>query len=125
MIIAFGFISIMILVAMKVLLVLEIVDRKYESIMFLLPIVLLTNIVASITQMYSNYLVYFEKLYLILLIGAPIALVGVALNFNLVPVLNFYGAALSALMVNSCFLFAYMYLARHFSEKNRTINPPN
>lgn len=106
-----------ILLTLKVMLELNIVDKKYEEIVPLLPIVLSASIVTAITGMFTNQLIYIEKLYLIVVVGIPVAGVGIWLNIKLIPILNIYGAAISSLVTNSCFLISYVLLVNYFNKK--------
>jgi len=108
---------------LKLMLVFDIIDSKYEMIIPLLPIVLVTAIISSLTPMFSNHLIYLDRLYLIILIGLPIAIIGVILNVKLVPLFNIYGAAISALITSACYLISYSVLVTFFyREKMKTIS---
>lgn len=117
LLIMFTLLSAAILVVLKLMLSLNIVDKKYEEIIPLLPIVLAASIVTVITGMFSNHLIYMEKLYYIIIVGVPVSLLGIWLNMQLVPLFNIYGAAVSSLAVNGCFLISYVLLVNHFYGK--------
>ena len=118
---AFVGISVAIMIALKFMLTLAIIDSKYDAIMPLLPIVLVTAIVTSLTSMFSNHLVYLDKLFLIIVVGVPIAFLGIALNQKLVPLFNIYGAAVSSLILNLSFLISYSLMVRYFYNKKTTV----
>jgi len=121
--IIFILLALAILFVLKVMLVFDIIDGKYETIMPLLPIVLVTAIISSLTPMFSNHLIYLDRLHLIILIGIPIAIIGVILNVKLVPLFNIYGAAISTLITSACYLISYSVLVTFFyREKMKTIS---
>lgn len=119
--IAFVGLSVLIIVAFKIMLIFSIIDDKYVDIMPLLPLVLITSIVSSLTGMYSNHLIYLDKLHIIIVTGVPIAILGVILNYNLVPSYSIYGAALSSFIANLCFLISYALMARYFYNKKSKV----
>ncbi|MFA4922900.1 MAG: oligosaccharide flippase family protein, partial [Ignavibacteriaceae bacterium] len=55
----FFLLAIMIILTFKFLLVFQIIDMKYGKVLYLLPILLLTQIFSAITPLYSNYIVFF------------------------------------------------------------------
>jgi len=121
--VVFILLSLAILLILKLMLLFDFIDSKYEAIMPLLPIVLVTGIISSLTPMFSNHLIYLDKLYLIIVIGIPIAIIGVTLNIKLVPLFNIYGAAVSTLITSACYLISYLVLVNFFyREKMKTIS---
>ncbi len=115
--IGFIIISLGIVFALQIMLMTHIIDTKYEPIMPLLPIVLTTAVVTSLTSMYSNHLIYINKLYVIILIGVPAAILGIGINIWLVPLYGIYGAAIASLFVNLTFLVSYFLITRIFYSR--------
>jgi O-antigen/teichoic acid export membrane protein len=113
----FILLSLAILLILKIMLVFNVINDKYEAIMPLLPILLVTGIISSLTPMFSNHLIYLDKLYLIVVIGIPIAILGVALNIKLVPLFNIYGAAIATMIASACYLIAYSVLVNLFYKE--------
>lgn len=124
LLIGFTVLSAMILIALKLMLLWNIVDVKYQEVLLLLPFVLATSIVTSLTTMFSNHLIYMNKLYMIIVVGLPVSVVAVWLNVILVPRFNIYGAALSAFIVNLCFLLSYILIVEQIYKRNKTIVSP-
>jgi O-antigen/teichoic acid export membrane protein len=87
-----------------------IVPARYEKVTGILPIMLLTQIAVTITAVYSNYMIYFEKTFIVSITGVIASIVSLGLGFSLVPRWGMYGAALSALAVNVLYLGMYYYL---------------
>ena len=85
--------------------------------MMVLPIVLLTQILGSILPLYSNYLIYFEKTYLIPTVGSLMGGICIALNLMLVPRYGVYGAAVSSLLTHLFYLTAEYIIVSVFIKK--------
>ncbi|NOT74812.1 MAG: lipopolysaccharide biosynthesis protein [Cyclobacteriaceae bacterium] len=115
----FVVLSVGIIITLKVMLIIGIIDSKYDLIMPLLPIVLTTAVLMSLTVMYSNHLVHMDKLYVIILVGIPASLIGIALNIWLVPLYGIYGAAVASLMINLIFLLSYAIISRFFYSRSQ------
>ncbi|MCC7202827.1 MAG: oligosaccharide flippase family protein [Nitrospirae bacterium] len=97
-------ISLVTLFAVELLLSFGIISSEYRSVMRVLPIVLLTQILSSIVPLYSNYLIYFEKTYLIPTVGFFIGGICILLNLWLVPGYGIYGAAASSFLTHLVYL---------------------
>ena len=95
----FFFLSLLIIITFKLLLVFQIIDVKYGKVLYLLPILLLTQIFSAITPLYSNYIVFFEKTFIAIFIGFPLAIGSVILNLWLIPKYGLYGAAFSSFLI--------------------------
>jgi O-antigen/teichoic acid export membrane protein len=120
--IAFVLLSVAIMFALKIMLVFNIISRKYDTIMLVLPISLLTGIVTSLTGVFSFHLLYLNKLFLIIIIGIPLAFLGIALNNKLVPLYNIYGAAVSSLVLNLCYLISYVLMVDFLYKRKAKID---
>jgi O-antigen/teichoic acid export membrane protein len=89
---------------------LKIISQKYQPALYVLPILLLAQIINSLVMIFSNYLIYLEKTYLTPLIGISTSLVGFAVSYLLIPVWNIYGAAIAYLGVQLVsFFFNYLF----------------
>ena len=113
----FFFLSILIILTFKVFLVFKIIDLKYGEVLYLLPILLVTQIFTVLTPLYSNYIIFFEKTFIALFLAFPLAAMSIGLNFWLVPAYGLYGAAISSFIVNFCYLIAYYYVATYLLKK--------
>jgi O-antigen/teichoic acid export membrane protein len=67
--------------------------------------------------MYSNHLIYLDKLYLVVVVGIPVAVLSILLNWTLVPMYNIYGAAASSLVSGLCYLVSYALLSNKYYRK--------
>ncbi|MCK9424580.1 MAG: oligosaccharide flippase family protein [Ignavibacteriaceae bacterium] len=117
----FFFISLLIILAFKFLLVFQIIDMKYSKVLYLLPILLLTQIFSAITPLYSNYIVFFEKTFIALFIGVPLAVASIVLNLWLIPKYGLYGAAFSSFLINFGYLIAYYFIVTHLIKKKTVL----
>ncbi len=117
----FSLLSLLIIVAFKLLLVFQIIEMKYYKVLYLLPILLVTQIASAVTPLYSNYTILFEKTYISLLIGVPLSVVSIAVNLWLIPKYGLYGAAISSFLVNFAYLVAYYFIATYLIQKKTTL----
>lgn len=112
--------SAIILGAMQLMLYWNILDTKYSTVISLLPLLLTASILTSITTMYSNHLILLDKLYWIVIIGFPIAVLTYFSNIILVPRFSIYGAAISTVLSNGCYLVSYAILVTYLYNKKHS-----
>ena len=103
------------------LLSLLIIDLKYGKVLYLLPILLLTQLFSAVTPLYSNYIVFFEKTFIALYIGVPLAVGSIFLNLWLIPRYGLYGAAFSSFLVNFCYLISYYFIVAYLIKKKTVV----
>lgn len=104
--------SIAIYILFYILLSLAVIPEKYSQVLLILPILLATQIFASLSPFLSNYLVYFQKTYLVSLAGVIVCLVSLGASVLLVPKWGVYGAASAALVSNASYILVYYLLVR-------------
>lgn len=75
----------------------SVIKMDYQDILYVLPLLIIANIISAIGQLYTNYTTYHEETYIGLGIGVAAGGLIVCLNAFIVPALNVYGAALSSL----------------------------
>lgn len=115
----FFLLSLLILVTFKLLLVFQIIEIKYDKVLYLLPILLLTQIASAITPLFSNYTILFEKTYITLFIGVPLSVVSITVNLWLIPKYGLYGAAVSSFLINFSYLVSYYFIVSYLIKQNR------
>jgi O-antigen/teichoic acid export membrane protein len=98
----------------------SVIPGKYQSVVFILPILLIAQIFIAITSLLSNYLIYFEKTFLASVSGLIVSVISVGLGLWLVPLWNVYGAAVTTLAVNMIYAFIYYHIIRYFKNQKRT-----
>ncbi|HTF29277.1 MAG TPA: oligosaccharide flippase family protein [Flavitalea sp.] len=110
-------ISIGIYLLFYILIRLGIIPQKYFQVLFILPILLITQIFSSMTPFLSNYLVYFQKTYLVSLAGLIVCCVSLGASYYLVPRWGVYGAASAALVSNFSYLLLYYFIVKKIINK--------
>jgi O-antigen/teichoic acid export membrane protein len=95
----------------------NIIPEKYHNVTYILPILLVSQIFMAITALLNNYLIYFEKTYVLLVSGIFISLVSIGLSIYFIPGLGIYGAAYAVLISNILYLLVCYYLVRVYKNK--------
>ena len=95
-----------------------VIPSKYDGVQWILPLLLITQTLAAITPMFSNYLVYFERTDLVSVSGLFVGVISIALGLWLIPSLGVLGAAITTLIVNSVYLILYYYLVSFLKKKH-------
>lgn len=121
LILAFLVLSFCIVLFVMLLLQLNIIQRHYAQVIYVLPILLLTQILVGLTAIYGNYMVYFEKTYVISVSSFVICCISLVLGLSLVPVWGIYGAAVAALTANFIFFVIYYSMSRKYTKKYVTM----
>ncbi len=109
--------SFCIIVFVKVILMLGIIQSKYNETIYILPIILVSQILAALVPLYSNYVVYFEKTHIASIIGFFLCCISFGLSLLLVPRFGVYGAALVSLICNACYFAVYFFTIRMYAKK--------
>ena len=99
-----------------------VIPVKYNDVVWILPLLLITQMFASLTPLFSNYLVYFEKTGLVSLSGFFVSIISVLLGVWLIPLWGVLGAAITTLIVNVIYLVIYYYLVLFLKDKHLAIN---
>jgi O-antigen/teichoic acid export membrane protein len=120
-ILAFIALSILIILGLKFLLLFNVIPSKYSNVIPLLPIVLTTQIIISLTSFVGIFIVYFEKTLLITLVGIFVGIICILLNILLIPKYKQYGAATAALIVNALYLIFYIMIVKAQIKKNEAV----
>ena len=114
----FAALSAFIVLGVWIVLKLNIIQQHYYQVVFVLPIMLMTQILISLTNLYSNYLVYFEKTKVISFAGLVVCCISLVLGLTLVPIWGMYGAALSSFLANLVFLAIYFVMAKKYTKNH-------
>ena len=112
LLLAFTGLSVAIYLLFYVLLLLNVIPNKYSQVLLILPILLATQIFSSLSPFLSNYLVYFQKTYLVSLAGVIVCLISLGASLLLVPAWGVYGAASAALVSNVSYLLIYYIVVK-------------
>jgi O-antigen/teichoic acid export membrane protein len=106
---AFVVISGMIWFLFLVLIRTELIPDKYQQGIYILPLLLISQVFMAITNLLNNYLIYFEKTYLLLLTGFIASGASVGLSLLLIPKWGIHGAAQTILASNLLYLLVSYY----------------
>jgi O-antigen/teichoic acid export membrane protein len=115
-----GFIilSLCILLFVKLILYFGIIQAKYNETIYILPLLLMSQIVSALVPLYSNYLVYFEKTHIASIAGLTVCFISLSLSLLLIPRYGVYGAATVSLVSNSCYLIIYYFIVKKYLKKS-------
>lgn len=102
---------------------LTVIPAKYADVIWILPFLLITQIIASITPLLSNYLVYFEKTSLVSLTGFFVSIISIGLGLWLIPLMGVLGALFTTLIANATYLIIYYYLVLLLKKKHSVTKP--
>ena len=118
----FLILSVSIWLLFDALLWIGVIPVKYNDVIWILPLLLITQVFASLTPLFSNYLVYFEKTSLVSLSGFFVSVVSIFLGLWLIPMWGVLGAAITTLVANLIYLVIYYYLVLFLKEKYLVTN---
>lgn len=116
--ILFTFIAVGIWMMFLILLKAEIIPLKYADVLYVLPILLITNIFAALTPLLSNYMIYFQKTYIVSVAGSLVCVVSLLSSYFFIRKWNIYGAALAALISNISYLIIYYIIVKVLAQKH-------
>lgn len=109
--------SVFIVLFIKIVLRLGIIQSKYDEALYILPLLLLSQIFSSMVPLYTNYLIYFEKTWLASITGLTLCGVSLSLSLLLIPPYGVYGAATVSLLSNLIYLCLYYFIIKAFTKK--------
>jgi O-antigen/teichoic acid export membrane protein len=95
----------------------KIIPEKYEQVTYILPLVLGGQIVAAMTPLLTNYLIYFEKTFIVSVTGLVMSLATLALSILVIPKWGVYGAALVFLSASLMYFILYAIIIEYLKKK--------
>lgn len=116
--VAFLILSIFIFITIKVMLLYNIIPAKYDQVMYILPILLVSQIISTLVPLYSNFLIYFEKTYIASVTGFFICFVIYGMSIWLIPKFGVYGAAFVSLIANVIYFLVYFFIIKSLVKKH-------
>jgi O-antigen/teichoic acid export membrane protein len=119
----FVILSCSIILFVWVILSLGIIQNKYQEALYILPLLLTSQILSALTPLYTNYLVYFEKTHLVSITGFFICGVSLLLSMLLIPRWGVYGAGAVSIISNGCYFLIYHFIIRHYIQKYINLIP--
>jgi len=84
-----------------------IISIKYTPALYILPFLIVAQVIGGMCLLSSNFMVYFEKTHFSLFIGLAISVVGLVASYFLVPIWGVFGAAIGYLVVQVAHLFLF------------------
>lgn len=114
--------GVLLMIGLYVAIRIGIISNKYMPAIYVLPILVVAQVVAGMVLLSSNYMVYFEKTHHSLFIGLITCGVGVVAAYLMVPPWGVFGAVIGYMLVQIAhyllFRMAIRYqLARHLAGK--------
>jgi len=107
--------SVLLVIALYTAIKLGIISPEYQLTVYILPILLVAQIINAGLIIYVNYFIYLEKTHWSLLIGIATSVVGLVGSYQLIPVWNVFGAACVYLGVQLA------YCGLYFAVINRSL----
>jgi O-antigen/teichoic acid export membrane protein len=102
---------------------LGIIQSKYHETLYILPLLLISQILAALTPLYTNYLVYFEKTHIVSITGLFICCISLGLSLLLIPRWGVYGAGVVSIASNACYFAIYYFIIRFYIRKKINLIP--
>ena len=106
-----------------VILSLGIIQSKYHEVLYILPLLLTSQVLAALTPLYSNYLVYFEKTHVVFLTGFFICCISLGLSLLIIPRWGVYGAGAVSIASNGCYFIIYYFIIKIYIQKKISFIP--
>jgi O-antigen/teichoic acid export membrane protein len=114
----FLFLAVSIMAFVKMLLVFNIIPSTYHQVILILPILLVSQIISSLVPLYSNYLIYFEKTYIVAYTGFFICFIVYTASILLIPRFGVYGAAFVSVISNLVYFIIYYFIINNLANKH-------
>ena len=106
-----------------VIISLGIIQNKYHETLYILPFLLSSQILAALTPVYTNYLVYFEKTHIVSITGLFVCCLSLVLSMWLIPRWGVYGAGTVSIASNACYFAIYFFIVRFHIQKKMDLTP--
>ena len=117
LVIGFLVLSVLIMIFFKIVLELGVIENKYSEAIFVLPILLLSQIISSLVSLHTNYIVYFERTHIVSITGFILCVISIGLSLLLIPRYKVYGAASVSLISNVIYLGLYYFIIKAATKK--------
>ena len=113
----FAVLSFSIQIFVWVILSLGIIQSKYHETLYILPLLLISQILSALTPLYTNYLVYLEKTHVVSITGLLVCCISLGLSLLLIPRFGVYGAGAVSIASNACYFAIYYFIIRFYIQK--------
>ena len=125
LLIIFSILSVCILIFVKVILVLGIIQSKYQETLYILPLLLISQTISALVPLYTNYLVYFEKTHIVSITGLIMCCISLSLSLLLIPRFGVYGAGTVSILSNAFYFLIYYFIIRMYIQKKTILAQPS
>lgn len=119
LLLSLALLSVAIWIAVALCVFVGVFKQAYAPVLSILPILLASSVVSSITGLLSCYTIYWNMTHFTILAGSVIAAVSVPLNYIAVGAYGIYGVAATSLLANILFALVYLAFVRHRAQKER------
>ncbi len=106
-----------------VILSLGIIQSKYHEVLYILPLLLTSQVLTALTPLYGNYLVYFEKTHVVFVTGFFICCISLGLSLLIIPRWGVYGAGAVSIVSNACYFITYYFIIKIYIQKRISVIP--
>jgi len=106
-----------------VILSMGIIQSKYHETLYILPLLLISQVLSALTPLYTNYLVYFEKTHVVSIAGFFICCLSLGLSLLLIPKWGVYGAGGVSIASNACYFAIYYFIVRFYIQRKTDLIP--
>lgn len=113
----FSLLSLAMIIFVQFLFYTRIIPMKYQEVIYILPILLISQIIAALVPLYTNYLIYFEKTYIVSIVGFFICFIIFTASKLLIPKFGIYGAAFVSVISNLSYFITYYFIIRNLSRR--------
>ena len=113
----FAILSCLIQIFVWAVLSLGVIQSKYHETLYILPLLLTSQILSALTPLYTNYLVYFEKTHIVSITGFFVCCLSLGLSVILIPRWGVYGAGVVSIASNGCYFTIYYFIIRYYLQK--------
>jgi O-antigen/teichoic acid export membrane protein len=106
-IIFLGILGLLIWILVFSLLYLSIINNKYNNVLIILPIMIISNILISLTGILSNYTIYWNATHIAALFSFILACISIPLNLFSAKYYGIFGVSVASVILNLIFLLLY------------------
>jgi O-antigen/teichoic acid export membrane protein len=105
--------SVFVIILIKFALLYSFIDLKYNKVLLILPIILISLIIDSLTHLCINYVTFFEQTYILPIFSTFVGVVSIISNVFFIKFYGLYGAACSSLIINILGFLMFYFLLKY------------
>jgi O-antigen/teichoic acid export membrane protein len=92
----------------------QVINDEYWAVLPIMPIMLITQVIQSVSTLFANYFIYFNKNYYSILLSSLSAILNIIFCMLLIPQYGLFGAVISTLIVSVALcLINYNFARKH------------